>query len=108
MTTKLNATETKFALEILKATPDEIGSEDKTMIRANRFGGPEIKVCPIVAKCIDFVYTTSDELENAYGSDGAIKFTYPGLTNKNVISNFDRGRAIVRKLDIDAYMSILD
>lgn len=108
MTTRLNQTETKFALEILKATPEEIGSEERTMTRANRFGGPDIKVCPIVAKCIDFVYTTSDDLENAYESDGEYKYTYAGITSKNVIANFDRGRAIVRKLHAEAYMDILD
>lgn len=61
---------------------------------ANRFTGKEINTTDLIARCIEWVYETSDQYET-------------GLSNVNV-SDFDRIRYFVMEQDTNAYMTCLD
>lgn len=102
---KLTDADIKFLvniLELFEADSDELLSEEKKLIRENRFTGEKVQVTAVVAKLIDFIYGLSDEMEDGF------TFTNPKITRGNCVKHFDRARGIVLKLDAIAYMAILD
>lgn len=60
----------------------------------NRFGYGSCEVLPLVAKCIDWVYRTSNDYES-------------GIQKVN-LSDFDRVRYFVLEVDSNAYSVCLD
>lgn len=66
---------------------------DKVMV-SNRFGGGTCETTPLIARCIEWVYATSNAYE--FGN------------YKVKISDFDRVRYFVLAEDSNAYMTCLD
>lgn len=101
--TKLTPADEKFIAKFLNSNK-ELDFDAKTIIRRNRFTGATFEVDPITAACIDFVFKIEPILYDA----AALRLVHPDLKPTNSISNFDRARMIVAKLDNTAYMGILD
>jgi len=74
--------------------------------RSNRFGGEEISVDPVFAKCYDFIMKVEEALNSR--SEARLKAISPELKMTNAIMNFDRARMIALKMDSRAYMELLD
>ena len=66
---------------------------------SNRFTGQSVTTSPLIARCIDWVYRTSNQFE--------LEFTYRAK-NVPTIADFDRVRYFVLKIDPQAYMTCLD
>jgi len=72
---------------------DVVDATDKVRT-VNRFSGEAIEVTPLVKRLIDWVYKTSNDYE---------------MGNRDVnISDFDRVRYFILKIDSDAYMTCID
>lgn len=99
---KLTPADNKFIAKFLKNKLNFDAKEK--LIRANRFTSEKFEVDPISAAALDFVFQVEPVIDNA----SALARINPELKLTNVISNFDRARMIVLKLDADAYMGILD
>jgi len=100
--TKLTPADEKFIAKFFTIDFDA----HKTHFRSNRFSGEKVEVDPISAAAIDFIF----KLEGAINSqsDEAIAKVHPLLKRTNAISNFDRARMLVLKMNPEAYMAILD
>jgi hypothetical protein len=77
----------------------------KTHIRSNRFTGEMIEVDPICASAIDFVFKVEEAMQRG---ETALQRINANLKMSNAVSNFDRARMLVMKLNSKAYMTILD
>jgi hypothetical protein len=77
----------------------------KTHTRSNRFSGETVEVDPICAAAIDFVYKVERAMQLG---DSALQRINPNLKMSNAVSNFDRARMLVMKMDSNAYMTLLD
>jgi hypothetical protein len=73
-------------------------SEVKTAV-TNRFTGESVQTHPLVARCINWVYRTSNSFESEFDHRGGKLPT---------ISDFDRVRYWIAKVDSDAYMTCID
>lgn len=102
---KLTPADKKFIKLVLNKETDEkkIAAAPK-VTRSNRFSGESIDLSPTSAAAVDFVLQVENFLNNA----DALKRIHDTLTPRNIISKFDRARAIVSKLDVKAYMTLLD
>ncbi len=74
--------------------------------RSNRFGGGEISVDPVFAKCYDFVLKLEEAMMSR--NEAKLKAISPELKMTNAVQNFDRARMIALKMDSSAYMELLD
>ena len=100
---KLTPADEKFIAKFL----GEIDFDaNKTHKRSNRFSGEEVEVDPISAAAIDFVYKVENALQR--GNDEALQRINPNLKMSNAVSNFDRARMLVLKMNSEAYMMLLD
>ena len=102
---KLTPADEKFIAKFLNSK-NELNFDAKIVLkRSNRFTGEEVEVDPICAAAIDFVM----ELEVAMQrGESALQRINPNLKMSNAVSNFDRARMLVLKLDSMAYSVILD
>ena len=99
---KLTPADNKFIAKFL----GEIDFDaNKTHFRSNRFTGEEVEVDPICAAAIDFVFKVESTMRK---NDTALQKINVNLKMSNAISNFDRARMLVMKLNSKAYMTILD
>lgn len=73
---------------------ENLDNEKKEVEVHNRFGFGTALTTELIAKCISWVYATSDDYEN-------------GIRKVNV-SDFDRVRYFVVEQDQEAYMTCLD
>ena len=100
--TKLTPADEKFIAKFL----GEIDFDaNKTHFRSNRFSGEKVEVDPICAAAIDFVYKVEDAMQK---NDAALQRINPNLKMSNAVSNFDRARMLVLKMNSEAYMMLLD
>ena len=78
----------------------------KVHVRTNPYSGASVELDPISAAAYDFVI----KLERVINSrnEVAIKAIHPELKLTNVISNFDRARYLMLKLNPRAYSALLD
>jgi len=103
---KLKPADQKFVDEVLQISKEEQKSEVK-VIRRNRFGGRDIPVSKVVAKCIDFAYEMQ-ELINTRDLQ-AIQAKYPTIKSLGgAVQKFDRARYLVLAVDSQAYSEILN
>jgi hypothetical protein len=100
---KLTPADNKFIVEFLNGDNLDFDSNVE-IVRRNRFTGEAVEIDPISAAAFDFVMTLEPILYNKE----ALKRVHPKLSPKNSVSKFDRARMIVSKLNIDAYMRLLD
>jgi hypothetical protein len=98
--TKLTPADEKFIAKFF----GKINFDKATITRSNRFTGEDFDVDPICAAAIDFVF----KIEGIIGNDRLLKQIHPELKASNAVSNFDRARMLVLKLNSNAYMGILD
>ena len=73
--------------------------------RSNRFSGETVEVDPICAAAIDFVLKVEVAMQRG---ESALQRINANLKMSNAVSNFDRARMLVMKLDSNAYMTLLD
>jgi hypothetical protein len=100
---KLTPADEKFIAKFLNAD-GQLDPKVKTR-RSNRFSGETVEVDQVCAAAIDFVYKVEEAMHK---SEAALQTIHPDLKRSNMVSNFDRARMIVMKLDAKAYMKILD
>ena len=101
---KLSPADEKF---IAKFFPN-INFDAATITRTNRFTGEEFELDPICAAAIDFVFEVERAMNSGRNADAALQRIHPALKMTNAVSNFDRARYLVMKLNSKAYMGILD
>ena len=99
---KLTPADNKFIEKFLK---EKTANMADPQIRSNRFTGQMVEVEPIVAAAIDFVYAVEGAMQRG---DAALQRINPNLKMTNAVSNFDRARMLVMKLNSKAYSTILD
>lgn len=78
----------------------------KDITRSNRFGGPQISVDPVFAKCYDFIMALEELIHSR--NEAKMQKLHPALKNTNAVMNFDRARMIALKMDSNAYFELLD
>lgn len=89
---------------LAKFVPDaDLRITDKTDTRSSYYG-ETVTVTPAVGKIYDFVIRIYDVLNSSI----LLAKIHPELKPTNSVSNFDRGKYIVLKLDHDAYMKLID
>lgn len=101
---KLTPADNKFIAKFLNPNGELNFDATPTYKRQNRFTGETFEVDPICAAAIDFVFKIEPYLQNA----AALQRINPNLKPSNAISNFDRARYLVLKLDQKAYSGIID
>lgn len=87
----LNKLEEKYGVKL-----ESESTESLTV--ANRMSGETAKVSPLVAKLTEFIYGCSNGFLSGLSYRGA----------KVTVSDFDRTRYLVLKLDSNAYGSLID
>lgn len=102
---KLTPADNKFIEKFLNRNGKLNFDADVTFKRKNAYTGVEVEVDPICAVAVDFILKV--EVAMQYG-DTALKAIHPDLKMSNAVSNFDRARYIVMKLDRKAYSALLD
>jgi hypothetical protein len=102
---KLTPADEKFIAKFLNSK-NEIDFDAKRITRKNRFTGEEFEVDPISAAAIDFVFRVESALR--FQDERRLKLINPELKLTNAVSNFDRARMLVLKMNQRAYMGILD
>lgn len=100
---KLTPADEKFIAKFIN--PNGILSAETKVECSNRFTGDVVETDEITAATIDFVFKVEIAMQ---GGDKALKRIHPDLKASNAVSNFDRARYIVMKLDSKTYMTILD
>jgi len=106
MKLKLKTADQKFLDDVLQLSKEVQESEVK-VIRRNRFGGRDILVHQVVAKCIDFVYEMQELMDSR--NLKAIQTKYPAIKSLGgAVQKFDRARYLVLAVDRTAYSEILD
>ncbi len=103
---KLTEADNKFISKFFNRNNDLDFNAARTFTRANRFTGETVEVDPICASAIDFIFRVEDAINSR--SEAALRRISPELKMTNAVSNFDRARMLVLKLNADAYMTILD
>ena len=101
---KLTPADEKFIAKFLNAD-GKLSFDAATVTRSNRFTGETIEVDPICAAAVDFVYAVESAMQRG---DAALQRVNPNLKMTNAVSNFDRARYLVMKLNSRAYSVILD
>lgn len=72
----------------------DLMNETEKVEVSNRFSGESVMVLPLIKRLIDWVYRTSNMYE---------------MGNHDVnVSDFDRVRYFILKVDADAYMTCID
>jgi hypothetical protein len=99
---KLTPADKKFILKFFGEF--DFGATD--IKRTNRFSGVEVSVDPVFAKCFDFIMSLERAMINR--SEQQMQTIHPALKLTNAIQNFDRARMIALKMDVHAYMELLD
>ncbi len=74
--------------------------------RSNVFGGGQISVDPVFAKCFDFIMKVEQAINSQ--NEKKLQAIHAELKMTNAVSNFDRARMIALKMDSNAYMELLD
>jgi len=100
---KLTPADEKF---IAKFLADKLDYSTEIMIRTNPFSGAKVELDPVSAVCYDFAITLYKAM--SHGDDKILKEIHPSLKMSNVVSNYDRARFIVLKMNPEAYSSLLD
>lgn len=100
---KLTPADEKF---IAKFFPNLNFDATEVYVRTNPYSGASAELDPISAAAYDFVI----KLERVINSrnEVAIKAIHPELRLTNVVSNFDRARYLMMKLNSRAYYTLLD
>lgn len=105
---KLSPADEKFIAKFLK---DKLDFSTDKITRKNKFTGEEAELDPICAAAYDFVINLEKAMRASNipdSMDRNVKMVHPLLTINNCVMNFDRARSIVRKLNSDAYYTLLD
>jgi hypothetical protein len=102
---KLTPADNKFIEKFLNRDGKLNFDAGVTFKRRNSYSGAEVEVDPICAAAIDFILKVEVAMQC---SENALKAVHPDLKMSNAVSNFDRARYIVMKLDGKAYSALLD
>jgi hypothetical protein len=102
---KLTPADEKFIAKFLNANNELDFDANIVHKRSNIYTGETVEVDPICAAAIDFVLKVQAAM---YKGESALQKISPHLKMSNAVSNFDRARYLVLKLDSKAYMTLLD
>lgn len=98
---KLTAADLKWLAKFVPAA--DLSTKEKTEIRETLYS-EKVPVTPAVG----LIYDTVLAIYVAREFSSKLARIHPDLKVTNAVSNFDRGKYIVLKLDSNAYMKLID